>query len=323
MNLEMNSKLVYVAVFAAIIVIVSSAFVYVSLQNEATTPKVQNIVIVDDEGYTTTLNAVPRRIVSLAPSNTQILFAIGVGNNVVGVTSYDTYPYNFSAWAEAGNMTIIGGFSTPNKEVIASLNPDLIVGTPINDVPIGALRASGYKVIVLDPQSVEGILKDISLVGKATGADGNSTTLVNNINSQINSITAKVASANVTQKPTVYYEVWAGTSFMTVGQPNFINDVIAKAGGQNIFAAENEQWPSVSSETIVQKNPDVILIPSSMGSGVFNATEIMARPGWNTINAVKNDRIVVMDGDLFQEAGPRIGEQVAATAKALYPDIFN
>ncbi len=90
-----------------------------------------------------------------------------------------------------------------------------------------------------------------------------------------------------------------------------------------MFAAETQQWPSVSAETIVQKNPDVILIPSSMGSGVFNATLIKARPGWNTINAVKNDRIVVMDGDLFQEAGPRLAEQITATAKALYPELFN
>jgi len=259
----------------------------------------------------------------MAPSNTQILFAIGVGNKVVGVTSYDQHPYNFTAWAAAGNMTIIGGFSTPNKEVIASLNPDLIVGAPINDVPIAALRSSGYKVIVLNPTSVVGVLKDISMVGTATGADDNATALVNSINSQINGITAKIAAANVTAKPTVYYEVWAGTSYMTVGQPNFISDVITKAGGVNIFATETQQWPSVSSETIVQKNPDVILIPSSMGSGVFNVTAIKARPGWNMINAVKNNRIVVMDGDLFQEAGPRIGEQIAATAKALYPDLFN
>jgi iron complex transport system substrate-binding protein len=280
------------------------------------------ITIVDDEGYVTTLNTVPKRIVSLAPSNTQVLFAVGAGNKVVGVTSYDKYPYNFTAWAAAGNMTIIGGFSTPNKEVIASLNPDLIVATPIHSVFTSTMRSQGYKIIVLNPTSVVGVLKGISMVGTATGADENATALVNSINAQISAITAKIAAANVTKKPTVYYEVWAGTSFMTVGQPNWISDVIVKAGGVNIFATETQQWPSVSSETIVQKNPDVILIPSGMGSGVFNATIIKSRPGWNIITAVKTDRIVVMDGDLFQEAGPRIAEQITATAKAIYPDLF-
>jgi iron complex transport system substrate-binding protein len=325
----MNNKYItYIAVIVAIASVLSATFIYADMQNQLNsiqnnTGNQQTISVVDDEGNALTLNSIPQRIVSLAPSNTQILFAIGVGNRVVGVTQYDAYPYNFSAWIEAGNMTSIGGFSTPNKEVIASLHPDLIVGTPINDVDIATLRSNGYKVLVLNPTSVSGVLQDISLVGTATGAEGNATALVNSLNSQISTITGKIMAANQTEKPKVYYEVWAGTSLMTIGSTCWINDVVTKAGGENVFATETQQWPSVSSETIVQKNPDVILIPSSMGSGTFNVTEIKARPGWDSTNAVKNNRIAVMDGDLFQEAGPRIAEQIAAAAKAIYPELFN
>ena len=203
------------------------------------------------------MTSVPQRIISLAPSNTQILFAIGVGDKVVAVTDYDHYPYNFAAWIAAGNMTSIGGFSTPNKETIASLNPDLILATPINDPDVVTLRDLGYKVLVLNPNDVNGVFKDINMVGKATGADQNATTLVNSLTSQINTIEAKIAAANL-PKPKVYYEVWT-PPLMSAGGTSFISDVISKAGGINIFENETQQYPTVSSETIVQKNPDVIL----------------------------------------------------------------
>jgi iron complex transport system substrate-binding protein len=127
------------------------------------------------------------------------------------------------------------------------------------------------------------------------------------------------------EKPKVYYEVWLD---MSAGSTSFINDVITKAGGENIFGTEVDQYPTVSSETIVQKNPDIILLPTEManaGEAPFygSVDEVKARPGWNTISAIQNDRIVIVDGSLFAEAGPRIGEQIAVTAKALYPELFN
>ncbi|MGD0405406.1 MAG: cobalamin-binding protein [Candidatus Bathyarchaeia archaeon] len=332
-----NKSIIYIATIIIIVLIASAAFIYTNYnttsnqtaaQNNITnqTAAQNNITLVDDEGYVTNLTAVPQRIISLAPSNTQIVFAIGAGNKVVGVTDYDHYPYNFTAWIAAGNMTSVGGFSTPNKETIASLHPDLILATSINDPDVVTLRNLGYKVLVLNPNNVTGVLQDISLVGRATGADQNATALVDTINNQISAITAKIAAANET-KPLVYYEVW-NDPLMSAGSTSFINDVIVKAGGQNIFGNETQQYPTVSSETIVQKNPDVILLPTDManpGEAPFygSVNQVKARPGWNAINAVKNNRVVVVDGDLFAEAGPRIGDQIDAAAKAFYPDLFN
>jgi iron complex transport system substrate-binding protein len=289
----------------------------------SSSPLVLPVTVTDDEGNNLTITSYPQRIVTLAPSNTQILFAIGAGDKVVGVTQYDTTPYNFSAWFEAGNMTCIGGFSTPNKEIIVSLQPDLILATPINDVDIATLRSLGYKVLVLNPSSVNGVLNDITMIGKATGQDSTANTLVVSLTSQLDTISGKIAAANVTSKPKVYYEVYAGAQLMTIGSTCWISDVIAQAGGVNIFANETEQWPYVSAETVVQKNPDVILVSASMGSDSYNVTTVTSRDGWGSTNAVQNNRVVIMDGDLFQEAGPRIADQVAAAAKALYPDLFN
>ena len=319
----MNKKLIYIATAIIIAIVISAALLLTNSipgisQNSGT------YTITDDEGYLTEFTSVPQRIISLAPSNTQILYAIGVGDRVVGVTDYDQYPYNFTAWFEAGNMTSIGGFSTPNKETIASLNPDLLLATTIHDADLPTFRELGYKVLVLNPTDVNSVLNDILMVGKATNSEQSAQNLVDSINSEIDNISQKIAAAHM-EKPKVYYEVWLD---MSAGSTSFINDVITKAGGENIFGTEVDQYPTVSSETIVQKNPDIILLPTEManaGEAPFygSVDEVKARPGWNTISAIQNDRIVIVDGSLFAEAGPRIGEQIAVTAKALYPELFN
>ena len=321
----MKKSLLSIIAIIVIVTIVSAAFIYLNY-NSPNNSNNTTLSVIDDEGYTTTFTSIPQRIISLAPSNTQILFAIGLGDKVVGITDYDHYPYNFTAWIEAGNITSIGGFSTPNKETIASLSPDLILATPINDPDVVTLRDLGYKVLVLNPNDVGGVLSDISLVGKAAGVDQDAASLVDSLSSQISAIEAKIASANL-PKPKVYYEVWT-PPLMSAGNGSFINDVILKAGGINIFGSETQQYPSVSSETVVQSNPDVILLPTEMansGEAPFygSVADVKARPGWSTISAVENDRVIIVSGDLFAEAGPRIAEQIAVAAEAFYPELFN
>ena len=144
-----NRNLIIIVTAIIIIAVVSAALIYTNY-NPGTT-QIGAYSVTDDEGTITQFDAVPQKIVSLAPSNTQILFAIGVGDRVVAVTDYDHTPYNFTAWIAAGNMTSIGGFSTPNKETIASLKPDLILATNIHEDVTQTLRDLGYKVLVLNP----------------------------------------------------------------------------------------------------------------------------------------------------------------------------
>ena len=317
-----------VAITIAIIVIVSavSVYAYYSTQNSGN-PLSGSYTVVDDEGYATVFTSTPQKLVSLAPSVTPILYEIGVGDRIVGLTQYDDYPYNFSAWFEAGNMTCVGGFSTPNMEVITSLKPDLVFSTDINDKLVANMRELGYNVIVVGPTSIEGIYSTIQKIGKATGAENNANTLVNNLRSEISSVQSTIAHANIAEKPTVYYEIYCSQSgLMSAGSGSWINDVINTAGGINIFANETQEYPSTSSEVVVQKNPAVILLPTNMGTGTpsyGSVADVKARPGWNTIDAVKNNRIYVIDQNIFNQPGARIAEQVKAVAQCLYPQLFN
>ncbi|MCW3996821.1 MAG: cobalamin-binding protein [Candidatus Bathyarchaeota archaeon] len=323
---DMQKNIIIVTVVIIVVVLAALTYGYYSASNPAS-HKQESITVVDDQGYQTTLTGIPQRIVSLAPSVTPILFELGVGDKVVGVTKYDDYPYNFSAWFEAGNMTCVGGFSTPNMEAIASLNPDLIFSTNINDASIPNMRELGYKVIVVGPTSIEGIYRTIALIGKATGTEDRATQIVQTLNSQISDIEARIAAANITQKPTVYYEVWCDASgIMSAGSGSWINDVISRAGGINIFANESQEYLTTSSEVIVQRNPSVILLPTNMGTGTpfyGSVEDVKARPGWSAIDAVKNNRIYIIDQDLFNEPGCRVADQVRAVAASLYPQLFN
>jgi len=321
-----NQYVIYIAAIITIVAVVSSALIYVNYSGQTNNSKPQSssLTLVDDEGFQTTLTSTPQRIVSLAPSCTQILYAIGVGDKVVGVTTYDNYPYNFAAWAAAGNITIDGGYGTPNMEAVASLRPDLILTDNINDGNnLASLRALGYKVIVFNPTSIAGIYQDIALAGRATGAESQANAVIANITSKIDSITATIAAANITTPMNVFYEVWT-PPMMTAGSGTWINDVISKAGGVNIFA-DQAAYPTVSSETIVARNPDAIFLPTEMGQSPFygSVAQVEATQGWNTISAVQHNRVYVIDGDLFAEASPRVADCVYAVASCLYPQLFN
>lgn len=324
----MNTKYL-IATVAVIVLIASAAFIYVYYQGQ--TPN-ENIValqnLVDDHDYTTSLTAYPEKIVSLAPSATEILYAVDAGDKVVGVTDYCDYPYDFKTWIEAGNMTSVGGFQDTNVEVIASLNPDLILATGgVQEETVEALRDLGYKVLVLDPANIDGVFRDIELVGNATGKRAEATALVNNMTSRIDAVANKVAG--VTSKPKVYYEVWFTTqSIWSVGAKGFETELIAKAGGVNIFENDSLEHFQTDSEVIISKNPDIILLPVGMetvGSELpfwVSFDTVKARPAWDSISAVQNDKLYQIDGNAIERAGPRIADMIETLAAIFHPELF-
>jgi iron complex transport system substrate-binding protein len=325
---SLNTKYL-IAAIAVIVLIASAAFVYVYYQGQTSDEGIEALEnLVDDHGYKTILTAYPDRIVSVAPSTTEILYAIGAGDKVVGVTDYCDYPYDFAAWVAAGNMTSVGGFQDPNVEVIASLNPDLILGTGgIQEETAGALRDLGYKVLVLDPTNINGVLKNIDLVGNATGKRAEATALVNDITSRINAVTNKVAG--VPSKPKVYYEVWfSAQSIWSVGAKGFETELIAKAGGVNIFENDSLEHFQTDSEVIISKNPDIILLPVGMetlGSDTpfwVSFDTVKARPAWDSISALQNDKLYQIDGNAIQRAGPRMADMIEALAEIFHPQLF-
>ena len=323
----MNKTYVTVAAVVAIAVIASGVFVYLGYQDQSTNSDLEPLHnLVDDTGYNTNLTAIPNRIASLAPSTTEILFALGLDNKVVAVTDYDNYPYNFSAWVEARNMTSVGDFSNPNMEVIASVSPDLILATGgVQADTVTTMRNLDYKVLVLDPSSVDGVLKDIELVGNATGKRDYATSLVNSLRSRIDAVAQKVANAAST--PRVYYEVWYDpTSLWSAGSKAFQNELIERAGGNNIFDDQNLNYFQSSAEAVIARNPDVILLPASgmgLGEPFWGSIDaVKQRPGWDTISAVQNNKIFQVDGDAIARAGPRIADEIEELAEFFHPELF-
>jgi iron complex transport system substrate-binding protein len=321
---KMNTKYV-IATVAIIAVVVVAAFVFVYYQGGTSATQLEALHnLVDDTNYVTSMDALPNKIVSLAPSATEIVFALGLDEKVVAVSDYCDYPYNFSAWIAAGNMTSIGDFSNPNMEVIASLAPDLIIATGgVQAETVDTLRALNYKVIVLNPSSISGVLKNIELVGNATGKIDEAKTLIASLNSRIDAVANTVAGAVST--PKVYYEVYyETTSAWTIGSLSYQNELIEKAGGTNLFGDQQKDYYQYQVEALIARNPDVIVLPASgMGTGSLQSLDaVKARPGWDTTNAVKNDRLYQIDSNIIERSGPRVADAIEQLAEFFHPELF-
>jgi iron complex transport system substrate-binding protein len=319
----LNTKYIIAAV-AVIVLIASAAFIYIYYQGQTPDEGLEALQnLVDDQEYTTTLTAYPEKIISVAPSCTEILFAIGAGDNVVGVTDYCDYPYDFAAWIAEGNMTSIGDFTAPNLEVITALSPDLILASGgVQTESVDTLRDRGYKVLVLDPTSVDGILNNIELVGNATGKRAEATALINELTSRINAVGEAVADAD---KPKVYYETYYEiTSSWTIGGLAWQSELIEKAGGTNVFGDQQMAYYQYQVEALIARNPDVIVLPASgMGTGEQASIDaVKERPGWDTMNAVQNDRIYQIDPNLLERSGPRIVDAIEQLAEFFHPELF-
>jgi iron complex transport system substrate-binding protein len=317
---SMKKTTIYILTIIIIIALAATVYVYIAHQGETET--FQGGDLVDDLGYSLTLTEPPERIVSLAPSNTEILFAVGAGDKVVGVTDFCNYPYDFAAWIEAGNMTSIGNYYGPSTEPIVALNPDLVLATTGSLEAAENLRELGYNVLVIEPTNLTYVLRDILLVGRATNNYNNAVTLESDISQRIDDVTSKAAVA--TTKPKVYHEVW-NDPIMSAGPGTFIDELITLAGGQNIFDDAVSSWPTVSSEAIIDKNPDVMIFPDMyMGRANFYETveAVKNRDGWDLISAVQNDKIYEINADIISRSGPRLADALEQMAKMIHPEIF-
>ena len=336
----MDKTISYIIAIVAVIALIVSAFGYVTFQGQisdinesisniesqlgeqGSPDDFKSVTLVDRVGNVVTLTEAPERIVSLAPSNTEVLFALGAGDYVVGVTDYCNYPYNFSAWVDAGNLTSIGSFSGPSIEPIVALEPELVLATTQSLDAASSLKNLGYAVLVVEGQTIDEVLGDILLVGRAVGKDAEASAIVNDMRTRIDSVTHQLLG--VTTTPTVYHEVW-NDPLMSVGPDNFIDELITMAGGSNIFNDAATSWPMVSSESVISKNPDVMFFPDMyMGVGNFYDTmeSVENRPGWDSISAVQNDALYEIDADIISRSGPRLVDALEIIAKMVHPEIF-
>jgi iron complex transport system substrate-binding protein len=272
-------------------------------------------IIVDDAGRTITLNGTPQRIVSLAPSITEILFAVGAGAQVVGRDEFSDYP------AETADIQTIGGsFGEYSVEGIVALKPDLIVAAEINTPElIHQLEDLGLTVYYLaNPTTLEELYPKLETVASLTGHDASG--LVESLQARVAAVDEKIAPLSA--RPYVFYEIDATDPAKpwTYGPGTFGDLLIDRAGGFNVGNLANDPYPQLSLEQIVDANPSIIILGDSMWG--VTVESVLARPGWETIAAVKSGNIFPIDDNLISRPGPRLVDGLEQLAKLLHPGLF-
>jgi iron complex transport system substrate-binding protein len=272
--------------------------------------------ITDQLGRAVTVSGISQRIVSLAPSNTEILFALGLGDRIVAVTDYCTYP------PEAKTKPSIGGFSTPNIEEVIAKNPDLVLAADIHkDKIIPTLEAKGLTVIALNPKTLDEVLAAITLVGKVTGAEKGAASLVADIKGRIKAITDKTDKLSEAQKQRVLEIVWHDP-LMAAGAGTLHDELIGKAGGINI-AHNLTDYADISLEAVISANPEVMIADVGMGEGEELPFQfLMSESRLKETDARKNNRVYSINVELVSHPGPRTVDALEQIAKFIHPELF-
>ncbi len=255
---------------------------------------------------------VPKRYISLAPSTTEILFALGLDEEVVGVSSYCNYP------EKAKKKAVVGEFSRPNIERILSLKPDYVFCTGLKQTPVAEeLRRLKIKTYIADPKNIKEILNCIRDIGKITGRVSEAENLIKNMESEIEKIDSKVRLIPVTKRPKVFIEIWHDP-LTTAGKGSFIDGLLALAGGINIAYDTKVTYGIFSPEEVIRRNPDCIII-TYMGKEKIDKL-VGERIGWSGISAVRNNRVYNdINPDYLLRPGPRVVEGLKEIHKRLYP----
>lgn len=273
-------------------------------KTEATFP----VNVTDDAKRSVTVPSKPERIVSLAPANTEILAAIGLLSRLVGVTTYDDYP------AEVTSLPKVGDFVNPNIEAIGAAEPDLIVATTgVQADVLKKLEDLGAVVLAIDPTTLEGLYRDIDVLGKATGQTAEADKLVKSMKKDV----AEVFSAVKKEEPvSVFVEIGQDPLF-TVGSQTLIDEMLRAAGGENVVTQPG--YVAYSLEQLVQDDPAVYM--ATKGS-MSDPSDLKKRPGYNRLGAVGNGEVYLLDDNLVTRPGPRVVEGIRAMAEAMHPEAF-
>jgi len=268
------------------------------------------ITVTDDSGHQVTLTAPAQRVVSLAPANTEIAFAIGAGGKLVAGTVYDDYP------AAAKKLPKIGDFANPSVEKIVAFRPDLVLAA-------GGIQASlrsklenlGVKVFVVDPTSLSGVFTDLTDLGRLMGVSATAGPVVASLEQRTATIEKKVAGL---PKPSVFVEIYS-KPLMTAGTGTYVDDMVKLAGGTNIGDAAGSGFPTFSEEVLFKDDPAVYI--ATTGSMVTPG-QIGKRKGYSALQAVQDHRVYVLDQNILDRPGPRLVDGLEQLARAIHPEVF-
>ena len=257
------------------------------------------------------LAASPRRIVSLAPSVTETLFALGAGPEVVGVSQYCDYP------AEVRTLPRVGSFLTPNLEAIIALRPTLVIGLGLSSDQreIRALNSMGYPVLLVSDASLDEIENSIRAVGEKIGREREASDLVARIRAQIGLVSGRLATSRIVRTLMLV----GHQPIVAVGRGTFLNQLLKLARADNIAAVSGQEWPQLSLEYIIAMRPEVIL-DGSMGNDPTSPNHFWEK--YQTIPAVSEHRVFGYPQDPILHSGPRVGNSLEMIARLVHPEAF-
>jgi len=273
-------------------------------------PSAGPITVTDDSGAEVTLDQAATRIVSMAPANTEIVYAIGAGDKLVAGTSYDDYP------EEAKALPKIGDFANPSVEKIASFQPDLVLAASgLQDKLRSRLEELGVKVYVVDPTTYDGAIATIENVGKLAGSDAGTAQVTDEMTAAQMEVQTTVGDL---EKATTFLEIYS-KPLMTAGADTFIDDMITIAGGENIGATAGSGFPNFSTEVLARDDPAVYIADSGSMS---EPGDIESRAGFADLTAVRDGRVYVIDDNLIARPGPRLAEGLQKLAEMIHPEAY-
>jgi len=287
-------------------------------QNEKKTEVTYPVTITDALDNEVTIETKPEKIVSLIPSNTEIVYSLEMGDKVVGVSDYDNFPEEVLEKEKIGGLEI-------NIEKIISLQPELVLAHESTAQSAGAglqqLRDSGIVVLIVnDAKNIDEVYDSILMIGSATGELTQAESIVSEMKSLINDIEAKASEISEGDRKTVFVEVSPAPDIVATGANTFMDEMLQVINAKNIVTEEG--WAKLDPEAVIERNPDVIITTHGYYTGDAVAN-VMNRDGWQDMTAVKNKQVVDVDSDMVTRTGPRIAQGVEELAKAVYPELFS
>ena len=276
------------------------------------------VIVADQRGKEFQFEQPVQRIVSLAPSNTEILFAVGASGQVVGRDAFSDFP------SEAANVADIGGgFGALDTETSLASTPDLVLAADLTPAEqIQALEDLGLNVFVLgNPTDLPGMYENLRTVAVMTGHVEETETLIASLEERVTVVEEKLAG--ITERPLVLYEL-DGTdpnAPWVPGPGTFVDTLLTMAGGNSMSATLDGDWVQVSLETIIEMDPEIILLGDALWGGV-TPEMVAARGGWEALTAVQEEKVYPFDDNLVSRPGPRMVDGLEALAKFLHPDLF-
>lgn len=277
------------------------------------------LILADGLGGTITITRRPARIVSLAPNVTEILFAIGAGARVVGVTRYCNYP------PEAPGRTKVGGYTDISIEAVLALAPDLVIASRGNPrTTLATLSRHGLTVLAIGPESLEQVDRAIVRIGQVTDNEREAKRVCEGMKQALASV--RQAVEDIERRRRVYFGSLRAP-YIAAGPASFIGRCVALAGGDNIVRRVRRPWPILSLETIIERDPEIVIDGfHASRPGENHREKLLARLRadrvWSQITAVREGRVYTVSNDAIQRPGPRLAQAVAEMARLFYPERF-